>query len=654
MNSRAAVIPFRGGSSVRLNPWRSGTVLPVIKNVYFSVCSTCNVRCRMCAMQPGGHTLDGEFFIDLDSFKRMWGPSLPYLANAYVRVDASGGDVLTHPHYGEMATFILPHVHRLALLTNGTRLVRLPESALNDKLWLTVSLEGATAQMHESLVENAKWDTIWSGIDRAVSRGAHLACNQVLMSMNRDHVLPLIDLLADRGAYLYRLIQPVPNWRKDWYALPIEEAMDIALRAKARCEQRGLEFADSVTPFAKMGTACLPTPLCVCRGNRIMCPAAFEAVSFGRLGYSRCLFYPGKAMYAQAPTTVIEAFVHAQMVSTRQDLLKGRPDDICRACLERNRLYDTQAPGNFVRVLDEEHPYADYEAADGAVPRHGFGKPPERECLDEGDKTRRLIESVPSRLSFYVSHGLEPASCDMLDIGAGIVPVYAVAFLPTMRTVTAYDPRADQWDYDRVAAHNRLLNTVDLVMSDVPGANLVRANLGGLAVCGEFPADERFDFVFCTSVLEHVGNWRALLCSALDCMRPEGLLWLSWAPWFSWQGAHVGGRDTRWEHLLRDADGFAAALDEGHGANLGKTWLEERASDYGYINTTLCVTDVEHCFGERGDIDIVTHSTPLWHADDLDNHPERETLEAQAERIDLLCKSDNWLVRKVDCSGSRT
>ena len=597
-------------------------------------------------MEPGGHTLDGKFRIELDSFKRMWGPALPYLADAYVRVDASGGDVLTHPGYGHMAGFILPHIRRLALLTNGTRLVHLPEAALGDKLWMTISLEGATAEMHESIVENAKWDTIWAGIDRAVAHGSHLACNQVLMSMNREHVLPLIDLLAAKGAYLYRLIQPVPNWSHDWYALPIEEAMEIAAEAKARCEQHGIEFADSVTPFAKMGTACLPTPLRVYKGNKIMCSGAFESVNFGRLGYSRCLFYPGKAMFAQAPTTIIEAFVHAQMVNTRQELLKGRPDAICRYCLKRNKLYDTQAPGNFVRVLDEEHPYAQYEAPGDIVPRIGFGNPPEGECLSKSDKSRQLIESVPERLSFYVSHGLDPATCDMLDIGAGIVPVHSVAFLALMRSVTAFDTRTDQWEYDRVAAHNRLLNTVDAAMSGVQGANLVRANLDNLVICREFPAHRRFGFVFCNSVLEHVDEWQALLQSALNCLQPGGLLWLSWAPWASWQGAHVSGRDTHWQHLLTSVDQFAAYLDKTFGSDLGQVWLKERASDYGYVNAELQVADVGRLLQSRNDVEVVTHSRPLWHMDELDAHPQCKALEERADRDDLLCKSDNWLVRK--------
>ena len=182
-------------------------------------------------------------------------------------------------------------------------------------------------------------------------------------------------------------------------------------------------------------------------------------------------------------------------------------------------------------------------------------------------------------------------------------------------------------------------------MASVRGASFVRATLSRIHCHASIPADNLYDLIWCNGTLEHVESPAETLSLLVEHMAPGGALWLSWAPWWSWQGAHLGGRATDWQHLLQDSDSFLSWIERTHGTEAADAWRYDRAHTWGSINN--CTTAAVAVFmAAHPELKVLHHRLSRWHEADLDAHSSRSLLLDQAAEDDLTCKSDDWLVFK--------
>ena len=175
---------------------RRGLRAPV--NVTWEITLKCNLACRHC-LSDAGRTMADE--LNTDQCRRL----IRQLAAMKVfQVNIGGGepfirddflDLLDYAHHNQVVTCVS---------TNGTlvddalarRLARLK------KLYLQVSLDGATAETNDAIRGNGTYRRILEAADTLARHGVHFSLNAVLTRMNYPQLEDLREIAKGYGAEL--------------------------------------------------------------------------------------------------------------------------------------------------------------------------------------------------------------------------------------------------------------------------------------------------------------------------------------------------------------------------------------------------------------------------------------------------------------------
>jgi radical SAM protein with 4Fe4S-binding SPASM domain len=157
----------------------------------------CNLQCPHCYMDAGSRS-DGELTTAdwchvLDEFSTVYGPSL---------VAFSGGEPLLRRDLFDLAAHARSHGHQLSLFTNGTLI---PDERAAGRLgalfdWVQVSLDGATAPVHDAVRGPGTFARVVGAIRLLVDTGTQVRVGVTVLPQNAaDLTAHLPDLLDSLG-----------------------------------------------------------------------------------------------------------------------------------------------------------------------------------------------------------------------------------------------------------------------------------------------------------------------------------------------------------------------------------------------------------------------------------------------------------------------
>ncbi len=169
--------------------------VPTLTHLHLHLTQECNLNCAHCAVMDGrwgSGTLSAERIAALiDEFAAAGGRSIAL----------TGGEPLLHPD----ALAIIEHAARrlhTILATNGTLVTRRIAGVVADLgITLQISLDGATAEVHDRIRGAGAFQQTWQGIERLQRAGAGKRLNlcMTVMRPNLHQVPALIDLAEARG-----------------------------------------------------------------------------------------------------------------------------------------------------------------------------------------------------------------------------------------------------------------------------------------------------------------------------------------------------------------------------------------------------------------------------------------------------------------------
>lgn len=172
-------------------------------SLHLYIIDQCNLRCRHCALAAG--PLLGTW-LEANTAYRL----IDEAVDANVEAIAfSGGEPLLHPDIMDLLAHTAGRTNTL-LATNGTLINRRVAGKLAELgVSVQISLDGATAEVHDAIRGRGAFARTWQGIERLQSAGIgeHLALNVTLMRPNIGQVREFVDLAATRGIPGLRFIQ---------------------------------------------------------------------------------------------------------------------------------------------------------------------------------------------------------------------------------------------------------------------------------------------------------------------------------------------------------------------------------------------------------------------------------------------------------------
>lgn len=204
-----------------------------LKQIYFFLTQSCNLRCRHCWIAPE-FCRDGQSLgsLDLKIFSAILDQAKPL---GLCGVKLSGGEPLLHPRIREVIEQVRNHDLTLAVETNGILCTRELAQAINmcRDASVSVSLDGADAKTHE-------WMRGVKGCFEAAIQGARNLAEegintQVIMSVvrrNKDQLQDVVRLAETLGAssVKFNVVQPMARgdrMRSVGETLAIEELVEL-------------------------------------------------------------------------------------------------------------------------------------------------------------------------------------------------------------------------------------------------------------------------------------------------------------------------------------------------------------------------------------------------------------------------------------------
>ncbi len=191
--------------------------VPALTSLYLYIAGSCNLACRHCWIMPsyqhGGK--DGPF-MKLDYVAKGIHEAIPLGLQV---VKLTGGEPTLHPHFKEIVRLIHDAGLRIMLETNGTLIDRsLAEFMMRQEVsFISVSLDGATADMHDALRSvPGSFDQAIGGIKSLVEAGFH---PQIICTLYRGNVgqIDQISELAEQlscSSLKFNVIQQIGRGQK--------------------------------------------------------------------------------------------------------------------------------------------------------------------------------------------------------------------------------------------------------------------------------------------------------------------------------------------------------------------------------------------------------------------------------------------------------
>jgi radical SAM protein with 4Fe4S-binding SPASM domain len=155
----------------------------------------CNLRCVMC-YNPMHHAVDE---LSLEEYENLFDQ---LAAAGTVQLTLTGGEVLVHPNFWEIAKAARDRHFALRIFTNGTRVT--PEIArrLYDLVPISVevSLYGASPETHDAVTarEGSFVQTI-DGIRNLKAAGCPVVVKTLLTQINKHEIVETLELIDELG-----------------------------------------------------------------------------------------------------------------------------------------------------------------------------------------------------------------------------------------------------------------------------------------------------------------------------------------------------------------------------------------------------------------------------------------------------------------------
>jgi radical SAM protein with 4Fe4S-binding SPASM domain len=245
LKSLALVLQDREGAAaaVRKTPFGSHVRdLPVLSEIALTY--RCQNRCTFCYASAPDRGLEvpemttGEVKRILDVI----------VEDARVpTVSFTGGEPTLRPDLPELIAYAKSRRLRTNLITNG---IRCGANGYVDKLAAAgldsaqVSLEAAAPEVHDAVVGRpGAWKRTVQGIRNLKAAGIHVHTNTTINSLNRDHLLDLIDFLAEmEQPYLSMNMVIRTGGAVGSMEIGYEEIGDLVVPLKERANEHGMRF----------------------------------------------------------------------------------------------------------------------------------------------------------------------------------------------------------------------------------------------------------------------------------------------------------------------------------------------------------------------------------------------------------------------------
>jgi radical SAM protein with 4Fe4S-binding SPASM domain len=245
LKSLALVLQDREGAApaVRKTPFGSHVrELPVLSEIALTY--RCQNRCTFCYASAPDRGLEVPE-MTTDEVKRILDAIVD---DAHVpSVSFTGGEPTLRPDLPELIAYARSRRLRTNLITNGIRcgangyVENLAEAGLDSA---QVSLEAADAEIHDAVVGHAgAWQRTVQGLRKLKAAGIHVHTNTTINSLNRDHLLALVDFLAGMGQpYLSMNMVIRTGGAVGKMDIGYSEIGDLVLPLKERAQEHGMKF----------------------------------------------------------------------------------------------------------------------------------------------------------------------------------------------------------------------------------------------------------------------------------------------------------------------------------------------------------------------------------------------------------------------------
>jgi radical SAM protein with 4Fe4S-binding SPASM domain len=162
-------------------------------------------------------------------------------------VSFTGGEPTLRPDLPELIAYAKSRRLRTNLITNGLRcgangyVERLADAGLDSA---QVSLEAADPAVHDTVVGRpGAWQATVRGIRHLKAAGIHVHTNTTINNLNRDHLLALVDFLAEMGQpYLSMNMVIRTGDAVGSMEIGYQEIGDLVLPLKMRANEHGMKF----------------------------------------------------------------------------------------------------------------------------------------------------------------------------------------------------------------------------------------------------------------------------------------------------------------------------------------------------------------------------------------------------------------------------
>jgi radical SAM protein with 4Fe4S-binding SPASM domain len=162
-------------------------------------------------------------------------------------VSFTGGEPTLRPDLPELIAYAKSRRLRTNLITNGLRcgangyVERLAAAGLDSA---QVSLEAADPDIHDAITGHpGAWQRTVQGIKHLKAVGIHVHTNTTINSLNRGHLLTLVDFLADmEQPYLSMNMVIRTGDAVGSMEIGYQEIGDLVLPLKERANERGMKF----------------------------------------------------------------------------------------------------------------------------------------------------------------------------------------------------------------------------------------------------------------------------------------------------------------------------------------------------------------------------------------------------------------------------
>jgi radical SAM protein with 4Fe4S-binding SPASM domain len=328
-------------------------------NVFIEQNNTCNLRCRMCGFSDPRAAAIPRFHMPTALYETIAAEVFP--STTYLHMSLMTEPFMT-PDFPERLQLVRKYeVPYSRVVTNGTLLTaRIIERILDAEITtLTVSIDGGTAEVYESIRIGARLERVLANIELfrelRAQRGARLPrlqINHVLMQRNIDHLDSFIALLESvRPEQVdVRTIQPM-SFTGGWESAdPVffEKVRRVKPRLLACFERNGIEDCGFIRDRAGAVELTRQT------GQRMTCRRPWDTLAIHPNGdVHPCMSWTRPPVGNLARASFADIWSGPDIARLRAEFDAAAPGIDCQHCTVKQSVPLGQYDDFFFRMIDK-------------------------------------------------------------------------------------------------------------------------------------------------------------------------------------------------------------------------------------------------------------------------------------------------------------